>query len=375
MLVKTLSAVSQGATKQYCRNCKYALTIKNAQLGEYRCTLTYYKLPALERQGRPLKSYPKVGEFDSCSDWRLTDKGVKFAFKILVTSQKGGVGKSTVSANLAAYFQGLGKQTTLLDFDLHGSSSNWLHRAPSVGVVVQHHPLPLSMGGNRPLLDARLHLRRAAASCDVVVADLTWSDSIAGELLFDFDAVIVPTSVSEIELSATATFLARYSWVFDSRLHKPPSLLLSPTRVTQEQLLSNSFSKQRFPVRFLLAPAVLESQSARDSFECGYLKDLSDACGASFLEFAKAVASVQGLRDAAQVQSYVVKSNYSHLPSGRFVTQGSLIDRQSVLSRHRVQSSMSHIPAPKIAAMSEVVRKEIKQKNSFRLFFNKLINL
>ena len=83
-------------------------------------------------------------------------------FKILVTSQKGGVGKSTVSANLAAYLRRQGQTVTLIDFDTHGSSSTWLTRAPNIGVVVQHHILPLDQGGNRPILDARLHLRRAA---------------------------------------------------------------------------------------------------------------------------------------------------------------------------------------------------------------------
>jgi cellulose biosynthesis protein BcsQ len=78
-------------------------------------------------------------------------------FKILVTSQKGGVGKSTVSANLAAFMRRQGQTVTLIDFDTHGSSSTWLTRAPNIGVVVQHHILPLDQGGNRPILDARLH--------------------------------------------------------------------------------------------------------------------------------------------------------------------------------------------------------------------------
>lgn len=130
-------------------------------------------------------------------------------FKILVTSQKGGVGKSTVSANLAAYLRRQGQTVTLIDFDTHGSSSTWLTRAPNIGVVVQHHVLPLDQGGNRPILDARLHLRRAASSSEVVICDLTWTDSIAGELMFEYDLVIVPTSVSEIEMAATAGFLSR----------------------------------------------------------------------------------------------------------------------------------------------------------------------
>lgn len=294
-------------------------------------------------------------------------------FKILVTSQKGGVGKSTLSANLAAYFQETGLSTTLLDFDLHGSSSSWLTRAPSVGVVIQHHPLPLSMGGNRPLLDARLHLRRAATSSEVVVADLTWSDSIAGELLFNFDVVIVPTSVSEIELATTSAFLSKYSWVFDSKLHLPPTLLLCPTRVSVNQLSSDIFSKQRFPVRFLLTPPVLEAQSARDLFQCGYLKDLTDSCGHSFVEFCKSVSSVQLMRASTSVVLSAVKPSYLHLPNGRFVAQGSLSEHQTVLSRHRIQQLPLKTAAPSHFSL-EVFRKEIDKNNSFKNFFKSIVN-
>ena len=57
--------------------------------------------------------------------------------KILVTNQKGGVGKSTISANLAAYFalqEGL--QVSLVDFDKQASSSRWTKKAPDVGIRV-----------------------------------------------------------------------------------------------------------------------------------------------------------------------------------------------------------------------------------------------
>ncbi len=42
--------------------------------------------------------------------------------KILVMSGKGGVGKSTVAANLAAFVSGRGKTAGLLDVDIHGPS-------------------------------------------------------------------------------------------------------------------------------------------------------------------------------------------------------------------------------------------------------------
>jgi cellulose biosynthesis protein BcsQ len=267
------------------------------------------------------------------------------SFKILITSQKGGVGKSTVAANLAAFVRRLGKSVTLIDFDTHASSSNWLNRAPEIGVSVQHHLLPLEQGGKRPILDARLHLRRAAERADVVICDLTWTDAIASELMLEFDLVIVPTSVSEIELSATAGFLNRHRWVFDAIiLHSAPTLLMCPTRVHAEQLRSDVFSNQRFPVSFMLAPPVLEAQSARDMFERSYLMDLPDACGASFNEFGKAVMAALDMRQAliASREANKTTTNLSALvrkPLHQTMTSKTVTvsSQASILGRHRLQ--------------------------------------
>jgi cellulose biosynthesis protein BcsQ len=282
----------------------------------------------------------------------LEDKKMS-TFKILVTSQKGGVGKSTVSANLAAYLRRQGQTVTLIDFDTHGSSSTWLTRAPNIGVVVQHHVLPLDQGGNRPILDARLHLRRAASSTEVVICDLTWTDSIAGELMFEYDLVIVPTSVSEIELAATAGFLSRHRWVFDSAIHTPPTLLVCPTRVQPEQLQSDVFSKQRFPVSFMLAPPVLEAQSAREMFERGYLMDLQDACGKSFNEFGQAVCAAREMRESAQGMRQTTNTRLNATTMrvtsmantaaagvkrhGLLGNSATLSSQYSILGRHRMQ--------------------------------------
>ena len=102
-----------------------------------------------------VNSTPRVKKVRLCGQTEATGiypvrRKTMSTFKILVTSQKGGVGKSTVSANLAAYFKRQGESVTLIDFDTHGSSSTWLTRAPSIGVVVQHHVLPLDQGGNHP---------------------------------------------------------------------------------------------------------------------------------------------------------------------------------------------------------------------------------
>ncbi len=52
----------------------------------------------------------------------LAERLCKIRHKLLVLSGKGGVGKSTVAANLAVAFAGAGLRTGLLDIDLHGPS-------------------------------------------------------------------------------------------------------------------------------------------------------------------------------------------------------------------------------------------------------------
>ena len=52
----------------------------------------------------------------------LAERLCKIRHKVLVLSGKGGVGKSTVAANLAVAFATTGRRTGLLDIDLHGPS-------------------------------------------------------------------------------------------------------------------------------------------------------------------------------------------------------------------------------------------------------------
>lgn len=50
--------------------------------------------------------------------------------KIAVLNPKGGSGKTTVAANLAAYFAASGRKTALMDFDPQASSMRWAHNRP-----------------------------------------------------------------------------------------------------------------------------------------------------------------------------------------------------------------------------------------------------
>jgi len=53
---------------------------------------------------------------------RLLQRMARIRHKIMILSGKGGVGKSTVAANLAVFLSAVGWRTGLLDIDLHGPS-------------------------------------------------------------------------------------------------------------------------------------------------------------------------------------------------------------------------------------------------------------
>ena len=54
---------------------------------------------------------------------------------VALTNSKGGVGKSTLAVHLAVWCQAQGNRIALVDADVQGSSSEWLHEAaPEIGV-------------------------------------------------------------------------------------------------------------------------------------------------------------------------------------------------------------------------------------------------
>lgn len=210
--------------------------------------------------------------------------------KILITSQKGGVGKSTLSANLAAYFcHTRGKKTALIDFDHQATSGKWVKKAYPIGIHCNTADLPNFKGPGIALLKAKDALRKGVENHQVVVADLTWTDVLPPEFLFEFDLVLVPTSLSIIELDSTLEFINRFSFIFKSRMRKPPKLVLVPSRVDDFETYESIFTRS-FNTSFFLAPPVMHSESANSFFGSEFfVLTTNQEVRENFMTFARAI--------------------------------------------------------------------------------------
>jgi len=229
--------------------------------------------------------------------------------RILVVSQKGGVGKSTVSANLAAWNSEISKKSTILvDLDPHGSSSSWIKNARHAGVFHDHY-VASAFSERRWLIDSRSKIRKHIGKFETLICDLTWTAAMDSEFMHEFDLVVVPSSVSSIELNATMKFLESVKWVFEARAGIPPTLLICPSRVLDEQLSEDPFSKEKFAMPFMLLPPVLDDPEIRKLFKQKFIFDCDTPSSAAFLKCAE---SIQQAGDIHKKINSKVKLNFAN---------------------------------------------------------------
>ncbi|MFP7672608.1 ParA family partition ATPase [Marivita sp. S0852] len=119
---------------------------------------------------------------------------------ITVAQQKGGSGKTTVSANLATGFLRQGKRVALVDIDPQGSLGRWfMTRIDGETGPVDHLEFATSSAWG-----ITYEVRKLSDSHDIVIIDTPpKADSDLRPALRVADLVVVPVSVSHVDLWAT----------------------------------------------------------------------------------------------------------------------------------------------------------------------------
>jgi chromosome partitioning protein len=129
---------------------------------------------------------------------------------ILVANPKGGVGKSTIAANLAGFFARAGRRTMLGDLDPQQSATTWLKLRPSCLPAIESWKVD-ETGVARP--------PNGTTHC-VIDAPAGVKGRRLNGVLKVTDRVIVPLQASMFDISATRDFL---NGLFDNGLSRQSS--------------------------------------------------------------------------------------------------------------------------------------------------------
>ena len=261
--------------------------------------------------------------------------------KILITSRKGGVGKSSIAVNLAAYFARIaGKKTSLVDFDYQRTASHWVADAPQIGIDCRSFTIPNSKGAGNALLEAKEALRKTSESSQVIVCDLAWADVLPPEFLFEFDLVLVPSAGSKIDLLSSLDFVSRFSYIFNSRMRNPPKLAIVPSRVTSLDNFKVTYDAV-FNEGFVLAEPVMHVPEIDDVFGSDYfIASEKLEAKENFLQFCRSVEDLAetGLNPRLNVKELT----FQHKVSG------------SVLDRFRAIRNSSQTPLLREAVIEDI---------------------
>lgn len=122
----------------------------------------------------------------------------------LVINAKGGVGKTTITTNLASYFASRQIPTTIADFDPQSSSLNWLNQRPPEANKIFGADLAPRHG--TALQGGRRQIPRETQQL-ILDAPAGPSRLLLQDLLGRTQSILIPVAPSAIDIHATANFI------------------------------------------------------------------------------------------------------------------------------------------------------------------------
>ena len=201
----------------------------------------------------------------------------------LVVNAKGGVGKTTITTNLASYFASRGVPTTIADFDPQGSSLNWLNQRPST--VGKIHGADLAQRSGTGLLPGRREIPRTTRQL-ILDAPAGPSRLLLQDLLGRAQSIVIPVAPSAIDVHATANFIKELLLVGQVRFRNIRVGVLA-NRVRNSKPIYEPLQRFVTSLNMSFVGRVSDSDVYVDAAEAGLgVFDMpSERCGAEQQEF------------------------------------------------------------------------------------------
>lgn len=208
--------------------------------------------------------------------------------KILVTNQKGGVGKSTISANLAGYLNiERNLSVSLIDFDKQASSTGIARKTPGGSIQSYKAGLTYEQSSGLTMLDAKSTLRNYSKNADITIADLTWTYGMSHDFMNEFDVIIVPSSLSQIETASSEIFILEYIQSSAAKFNaKGQYILVAPSRIEPGQESEIGFTGLSFLPTCFVTPPIYRIPDINKHLHISYFFQSADpAIAGNFSEF------------------------------------------------------------------------------------------
>jgi chromosome partitioning protein len=210
----------------------------------------------------------------------------------LVVNAKGGVGKTTITTNLASYFASRDVVTTIADYDPQGSSLNWLQERAADARRI--HGADLSSRLSSTLLNGRRHVPRETRQL-IIDAPAGPSRLLLQDLLVRAQTIVIPVGPSSIDVHATANFIKELLLVGHVRLRNIRVAVVA-NRVRSNKPIHAPLERFVASLGIPFLGRISDSDVYVDAAQSGLgIYDLpADACNEELREFLPVIRFVQG---------------------------------------------------------------------------------
>ena len=183
----------------------------------------------------------------------------------LVINAKGGVGKTTITTNLASYFAANGTATAIMDYDPQGSSLQWLQQRPPMVPHIHGANAAASAGG------LKSHQRFVPRETEQLVIDAPAGPTrlLLQDMLNRASCILIPVAPSAIDIRATANFIKELLLVGGVR-HRNIRVAVVANRVRASTAVYEPLERFVNSLKLSFLTRILDSDVYIESGETGY---------------------------------------------------------------------------------------------------------